>query len=66
MIRFPKKHIADNVVDRINRYSQAQAAVSNPVAAQSAELDAALSQPVGDVAPIEGVEELLVTNSLGL
>ena len=64
MIRFPKKHIADNVADRIAKIEQRR--LANDVSAQGQALSAALAAPVGDVAPLEGVEDAIVARSLDL
>ena len=58
--------MADRVTERILKFAAAQAAQDDKVAAQGAQLDAALQQPVGDVAPIEGIEDALVIKSLGV
>ena len=65
-IRFPQRHIADSVTRRIQEFARQQDAQTNKVAAQSAQLDAALSAPVGDVAPMEGIEDTIVLKSLGI
>lgn len=64
MIRFPQQHIADSVAERILKFEQAQRASS--VEAQGMRIDAALAQPVGDVAPTEGLEESIVFNAVGV
>lgn len=64
MIRFPRKHIADNVADRIMAIEQKISA--NSVKAQGQRLDEALQQPVGDVAPMEGIEDALTLKALDL
>ena len=65
MIRFPKKHIADSVADRIVQATM-QMEQANPVQQQGAALDMALQQPVGDMAPIEGIEEMIPLKALDL
>lgn len=64
MIRFPQKHIADSVVERILRFAKEQRALSDSVAAQGARLDAQLAQPVGDVAAVNGIEDALVAKAI--
>lgn len=64
MIRFPGKHIADSVADRIMQVEKRLNA--NSVQAQGVRLETALAAPVGDVAPIEGVEDAVVARSLDL
>lgn len=64
MIRLPRKHIADSVSERIIAVTAKLNA--NSVMVQGQNLSAALKQPVGDVAPIEGVDEAVVGRSLGL
>ncbi len=72
MIRFPQKHIADSVAERIMA-AQQQAAQQqemvfqeNSVAVQGAKLDKALAQPVGDVAAIEGIEEAIAARAMDI
>jgi len=62
MIRFPQKHMADSVVERIMLAAQKMGKVE----AQGAQLDAMLQQPVGDVAPIEGIEEAITAKALDI
>ena len=62
MLRFPSKHIADSVVERIMAADQKM----NKVQQQGAALDQALAQPPGEVAPIEGLDEALVGRALQL
>jgi hypothetical protein len=64
MIRVPRKHIADDVAARIMAVEKRINA--NSVAAQGQNLDNALQQPVGDVAPIEGIEDALTARALDL
>ena len=64
MIRIPQKHIADSVADRILAVEKKLA--SNQVFAQGQQLEQALAAPVGDVAPIDGIEELIPARALGL
>jgi len=64
MIRFPGRHIADNVTERIMQVEKRLNA--NSVQAQGVRLETALAAPVGDVAPIEGVEDALVGRALDL
>ena len=66
MIRFPQRPMADSVTERIMRFMHEQQAQANSVASQGARLDAALQQPIGDVAPVEGIEDALVLNSLDI
>lgn len=63
MIRFPKEPMADRVQARLMKLAQEQA---NSVPVQGARIDAALSQPVGDVAAVDGIEDIMVTRALGL
>lgn len=65
MIRFPQQHIADSVAQRILQVA-AQLKPRDKVEAQGAQLDQALQQPVGDVAPLEGIEEALIARTLDL
>lgn len=64
MIRFPQQHIADSVAERI----MAATARINPhtVEGQGMRLDQALQQPVGDVAPLPGIEEAITAKVLDL
>ena len=62
MIRFPRKHIADQVAERIAAIEKKM----NSVQAQGARLDQALQQPVGDVAPIEGIEDVIALKALDI
>lgn len=62
MIRFPRKHIADSVTERIMKV--AQELQSNSVNEQSARIEQALAQPVGDIAPIDGIEEAVTSKAL--
>ena len=62
MIRFPRQHIADSVAQRIARAQQQM----NSVQGQGQRLDQALQQPVGDVAPIDGIEDAIPLRALGL
>ena len=64
-INFPHGHMADRVMERILRFARSQQP-RDKVAMQSAQLDAALTQPVGDVAPVEGMNEAIVLKSLNL
>ena len=62
MIRLPRKHIADSVMERIARAQQQM----NSVQSQGAKLEQALQQPVGDVAPIEGIEDAVTLKALNI
>jgi hypothetical protein len=62
MIRFPGKHIADDVAERILAVEKRLNA--NSVSAQGQRLEQALSAPIGDVAPIEGIEDLVTLKAL--
>ncbi len=62
MIRFPQKHIADQVAERIAAIQKEMSSVE----AQGHRLDAALQAPVGDVAPIEGIEDAIPVKALRL
>ena len=62
MINFPRKHIADSVAERIMAVQQKM----NSVQAQGQRLDAALQQPVGDVAPMEGIEDAITLKALDI
>ena len=64
MIRFPRKHIADSVAERIAAIEQKMQA--STVEGQGARLEQALQQPIGDVAPIEGIEDAITLRSLDL
>ena len=64
MIRFPRKHIADNVADRILAIEQKM--VGNTIQVQGQRLEAALQQPISDVAPIEGIEDSIALKALDL
>ena len=64
MINFPKHHIADEVVARIMLASQKMKV--NSVAAQGQRLDMALQQPIGDVAPIEGIDDAIALKALDI
>ncbi len=64
MIRLPKKHIADSVAERIMAIEQKMNA--NNVMAQGQRLEDALQQPVGDVAPIEGIEDAIALKALDI
>ena len=62
MIRFPQKHMADSVVERIMAATQQ----INSVQAQGQQLDQALQQPIGDVAAIDGIEDAIPLRALDL
>ena len=62
MIRFPQKHIADSVLERIMLAQQQMSSVQG----QGARLDMALQQPVGDVAPMEGIEDAITMKALNI
>lgn len=64
MIRFPRKHMADSVAERIMAVEKKMAA--NSVQAQGDRLESALQQPVGDVAPIEGIEDAITLKALNI
>ena len=64
MIRFPRKHIADSVADRIMAVEKKMAA--NNVAAQGQQLEEALALPVGDIAPMEGIEDAITLKALDI
>lgn len=64
MIRFPSRPMADRVADRIMAIEKKMNA--NSVQAQGQQLDAALQQPIGDVAPIEGIEDAIALKALDL
>ena len=62
MMRIPRKHIADDVAERIMAVEKRMNA--NSVSAQGQRLEQALQQPVGDVAPIDGIEDLVTLKAL--
>lgn len=62
MIRFPEKHLADEVVERI---MQAEKRI-NPVAQQSQALDAALATPPMPTEAPVAIEDAIVAKSLNL
>ena len=64
MIHFPNKHLADVVSERIMQVTQKMQA--NSVASQGQRLEQALQQPVGDVAPMEGIEDAITLKALDL
>ncbi len=64
MIRFPKQHIADSVTARI--LASIAQIDPNSVQGQGAHLTEALRQPIGDVAPIEGIEDAVAAKALDL
>ena len=69
MIRFPQKHIADNVAERIlnvQQQMQLQQKQALGVEAQGQRLDQALQQPIGDVAPIEGMDEAFAMKAMNI
>ena len=76
MIRFPRMHIAESVVNRIlNAADDIQTTEMAPpnipqmpgnVAQQGAAIDQATHAPVGDVAPIEAIEDALTARALDL
>jgi hypothetical protein len=68
-------HIAESVVNRIlNAADDVQSVQNAPpslpnspnIQQQGAALDAAVAQPVGDVAPIEGIEDAIPLRALDL
>lgn len=63
-IRIPQRHIADSVADRIVAIENKLNA--NSVQAQGIKLEQALAQPVGDVAPLPGIDEALAARALDL
>ena len=64
MINFPRGHMADRVADRIMAVQKNMSA--NSVQAQGQRLEQALQQPVGDVAPIEGIEDAITLKALDI
>ena len=62
MIRFPRKHIADSVAERIIQAAQKM----DSVEMQGARLDQALAQPPGQMAPVEGIEDAIVAKALDI
>ena len=62
MIRFPNKHLADTVMDRIMAAQKKMSSVES----QGQRLEQALQQPVGDVAPMEGIEDAITLKALDL
>lgn len=62
MINFPKKHVADSVVERI----LAAERQLNDVQAQGSRLDRALMTPPGETAALEGLDDAIVSRALGL
>lgn len=72
MIRFPRMHVAQSAVNRIlNTRDNVQPPMGKPsvpampdVAGQGMKIDQALQAPVGDVAPIEGMDEALALRAL--
>ncbi len=64
MIRLPRKHIADSVTERIMAVEKRLSA--NHVSSQGLRLDKALMQPIGDIAAIEGIEEMIPARALDL
>ncbi len=64
MIHFPQGHMADRVADRILAIEKKIA--GNSVQAQGQQLETALQQPIGDVAPIEGIEDSIALKALDL
>jgi len=66
MINFPKHHLADEVIARIVMNAKRAQAESNSVKAQGMQLDQALQQPIGDVAPMEGIEDAITLKALNL
>lgn len=61
-IRFPKRHIADDVVERITQAAQR----IDKVELQGMQLEQALSQPPGQMASVEGIEDAIVGKALSL
>ena len=67
MIRFPQKHIADSVAERIMQAQQQMRQQHvDSVTAQGQKIEQALQQPVGDVGSVEGLESELLLKVLGL
>ena len=76
MIRFPRMHIAQSVVNRIlNTVDDVQVTenappnipqMANSVAQQGAAIDQATHAPVGDVAPIEGIDDAIALKALDI
>jgi len=64
VIRFPKQHIADSVAQRV--IAAEKRINANTVEGQGARLDQALAAPVGDVAPMEGIEDAITLKALDL
>lgn len=62
MIRLPKKHIADSVLERILLAERRL----NPVQQQGQALEAALAQPPGEMESLEGMDDAIVGRALGL
>ena len=73
-IRFPRMHVAQSAVNRIVNVAKAVTPqVEQPsvpdlpdVEAQGEAIDGAVQQPVGAVAPIDGIEDGLVARALEL
>ena len=63
-IRFPTEPMADRVTRRLLALAERQN--TNPVQAQGLRIDAALQQPVGEVAPVDDIEQLMVMKTLGI
>lgn len=65
MIRMPRQHIADSVSQRIMAVEKKFAA--NQVMEQGQRLEDALTTaPAADMAPIDGIEELIPARALDL
>lgn len=66
MIRFQQRPMVDRVSERLASIIDKQRAQANSVAGQSAKLDAALQQPIADVAGVDGMEDAVVMKALGI
>lgn len=63
-IRFPRKHVADSVAERI--IAAERRINANPIQQQSQALDQALAQPVGEMAAIDGIEDIITMKALNI
>jgi hypothetical protein len=64
MIRLPRKHIADSVAERI--IAAERRINADTVQGQGMRLEQALMQPAGDVAAVEGIEDMITARALDL
>jgi len=64
-MRLPKKHLADSVAERILTIAL-QMQPKNKIQMQGEQLDSALVRPIGNMEPLEGIEDAIASKALRL